>query len=57
MATVNLAYSRARAGDTEAQLSIIAEAGATAEYSGDHSALMHALRCEADLCQGRGRYE
>jgi DNA-binding CsgD family transcriptional regulator/tetratricopeptide (TPR) repeat protein len=57
MATVNLTYARARAGDIDGQLPHFAAARATADRIGDHSALMHAYRCEADVLQGAGRYE
>jgi len=57
MATVNLAYARARAGDIDGQLPHFATARATADRIRDPGVLMHAYRCEADVLQGAGRYE
>ncbi|GLW05689.1 helix-turn-helix transcriptional regulator [Microtetraspora sp. NBRC 13810] len=56
IATVNLTYARARAGDLDAQLPHLVEAQATARRIGDRAALLHACRCEADVLQGAGRY-
>lgn len=56
IATVNLTYARARAGDLDARLPYLVDAQATARRIGDHGALMHACRCEADVLQGAGRY-
>ncbi|MFI6734951.1 ATP-binding protein [Nonomuraea sp. NPDC050451] len=56
IATVNLTYARARAGDLDAQLPHLVEAQATARRIGDQGALLHACRCEADVLQGAGRY-
>ncbi|MGW4964265.1 helix-turn-helix transcriptional regulator [Nonomuraea sp. NPDC004186] len=56
MATVNLTYARARAGDLDAQLPHLITAQATARRIGDEGALLHAYRCEADVLQGAGRY-
>ncbi|MES9541807.1 AAA family ATPase [Actinomadura sp. NPDC000600] len=56
-AAVNLAYAEARAGDIDGRLPRITAARAEAGDLGDHGSLMHALRCEADLLQGFGRYE
>ncbi|MFI7119914.1 AAA family ATPase [Amycolatopsis sp. NPDC049868] len=56
MARADLAYSRARAGDLDAQLPELAQAGATARDLADDTALLHVLRREADLLQGEGRY-
>ncbi|WP_285629966.1 ATP-binding protein [Actinoallomurus iriomotensis] len=57
IATVNLAYAQARAGDIDAHLPHLVAARAMADRIGDHSALMHAYRCEADVLQSAGRYE
>ena len=57
MATINVAYAQARAGDIDGQLPRLMAARAMADRIGDHSALMHAYRCEADVLQGAGRYE
>ncbi|WP_410657547.1 ATP-binding protein [Amycolatopsis sp. lyj-112] len=57
VATVDLAYSHARTGDIDGQLPRIEQARETAERRGDHIAVQHALRREADLLQGAGRYE
>jgi DNA-binding CsgD family transcriptional regulator/tetratricopeptide (TPR) repeat protein len=56
-ATINLAYVDARAGALDAQLPTLVEARTRATRLGDHAALMHALRCEADLLQGVGQHE
>lgn len=56
IATVNLTYARARAGDLDAQLPHLIDAQATARRIGDQGALLHAHRCEADVLQGAGRY-
>ncbi|MDX3101144.1 helix-turn-helix transcriptional regulator [Nonomuraea angiospora] len=56
IATVNLTYARARAGDLDAQLPHLKDAQATARRIGDQGALLHACRCEADVLQGTGRY-
>ncbi|MEU6781245.1 response regulator transcription factor [Nonomuraea angiospora] len=56
IATVNLTYARARAGDLDAQLPHLIDAQATARRIGDQGALLHACRCEADVLQGAGRY-
>ncbi|MFE7314752.1 AAA family ATPase [Streptomyces sp. NPDC057555] len=56
-ASINLAYARARTGDLVRELPRLAQARTTAQRIEDHVALMHALRCEADVLQGAGRYE
>ncbi|MGW6495217.1 helix-turn-helix transcriptional regulator [Nonomuraea angiospora] len=56
IATVNLTYAWARAGDLDAQLPHLKDAQATARRIGDPGALLHACRCEADVLQGTGRY-
>ncbi|WP_044853026.1 helix-turn-helix transcriptional regulator [Amycolatopsis orientalis] len=56
MATADLAYSRARAGDLDAQLPKLAQAAASARRLADDAALLHVLRREADVLQGEGRY-
>ncbi|MEV0617791.1 AAA family ATPase [Nonomuraea sp. NPDC050404] len=56
IATVNLTYAQARAGDLDAQLPHLIDAQATARRMGDQGALLHAYRCEADVLQGAGRY-
>jgi DNA-binding CsgD family transcriptional regulator len=57
MATINLAYAEARAGDLDAHLPTLAEVRTVATRLGDHAALMQVLRYEADLLQGAGRHE
>jgi DNA-binding CsgD family transcriptional regulator/tetratricopeptide (TPR) repeat protein len=57
VATINLTYAQARAGDIDAQLPHLAASRATAGRIRDHGALMYAYRCEADLLQAAGRYE
>ncbi|MGH3243377.1 MAG: helix-turn-helix transcriptional regulator [Spirillospora sp.] len=56
IATVNLTYAQARAGDLDTQLPHLIDAQATARRIGDQGALLHAYRCEADVLQGAGRY-
>jgi DNA-binding CsgD family transcriptional regulator/tetratricopeptide (TPR) repeat protein len=56
MATADLAYSYARAGDLDAQLPAMARARETARRLGDDVALLHVLRREADVLHGAGRY-
>ncbi|MDN3359438.1 helix-turn-helix transcriptional regulator [Actinomadura sp. DC4] len=55
MAAINLAYAEARAGDVDGRLPDLVAARERA--GGDHEAVMHACRCEADVLQGAGRYE
>ncbi|TDD77687.1 helix-turn-helix transcriptional regulator [Actinomadura darangshiensis] len=57
IAAINLAYAQARAGDVDGQLPHLVAARTMAGRIGDHGALMHACRCEADVLQGAGRYE
>ncbi|MGW4794649.1 LuxR C-terminal-related transcriptional regulator, partial [Nonomuraea sp. NPDC004297] len=56
VATVNLTYAHARAGDLDTWLPRLIDTEATARRIGDHGALMHACRCAADVLLGAGRY-